>query len=166
MTEIRSQLSVDRADYRDPDDATIVIDLLDAYALDPMGGGKPLSDHVRRNLAAGLAEVPGAFSLIARLDGRPVGLANCFTGYSTFAAAPLINVHDVVVLPDARGNGVGQALMAAIEKKARKIEACKITLEVLSGNDRAKAVYERCGFGDYRLDPDSGHALFWQKVLT
>ncbi|WP_265587303.1 GNAT family N-acetyltransferase [Sphingomicrobium arenosum] len=158
-------LSITLADYRDPADAAVVVDLLDAYARDPMGGGEPLAETTRATLAAKLAEVPGAFSLIARLDGKPVGLANCFTHFSTFAAAPIVNIHDVVVLAETRGKGVGMALMGAVEDEARRRDAVKVTLEVLSGNDRAKAVYEKCGFGDYQLDPEAGHALFWQKKL-
>ena len=154
------------ADCADPADGEALIALLDAYAQDPMGGGEPLAATTRRDLLARLADVPGAFSLIARVDDEPAGLANCFTGFSTFAAAPLINVHDVVVLSEYRGKGVGKALMQAIETEAKERKACKITLEVLSGNATAKALYAQCGFGDYQLDPEAGHAQFWQKTLT
>ena len=112
------------------------------------------------------AATPGAFSLIARLDGQPAGLANCFTGFSTFAAEPLVNVHDMGVLPEYRDRGIGRALLLAVEDEARRRGACKITLEVLSGNARAKALYLALGFGDYQLDPAAGHALFWQKKLA
>jgi ribosomal protein S18 acetylase RimI-like enzyme len=139
--------------------------LLDAYARDPMGGGEPLSDTVKERLPGDLAANPQAFSLLARLDDKAVGLANCFMGYSTFAAAPLVNIHDLAVLPETRGRGVGRALLAAVEAEALKRGACKITLEVLSGNP-ARHLYAREGFGDYQLDPATGHALFWQKRLT
>jgi ribosomal protein S18 acetylase RimI-like enzyme len=154
------------ADYRDPRDAADVVALLDAYARDPMGGGTPLGEEVKARLAGDLAANPQAFSLIARIDDTAVGLANCFIGYSTFAAAPLVNIHDVAVLPGHRGAGIGTALMAAVEAEALKRGACKITLEVLSGNHPAKALYASLGYGDYELDPASGHALFWQKRLT
>ena len=36
---------------------------------------------------------------------KPVGLATTFEGFSTFAAKPLINIHDIAVLPDYRGRG-------------------------------------------------------------
>lgn len=158
-------LSITLADYSDGRDAADVVALLDAYARDPMGGGEPLSDDVKARLTGDLAANPQAFSLIARLDDRAVGLANCFTGYSTFAAAPLVNIHDLAVLPDTRGKGIGKALLAAVEAEALKRGACKITLEVLSGNP-ARHLYAACGFGDYQLDPATGHALFWQKRLT
>jgi GNAT superfamily N-acetyltransferase len=158
-------VTITLADYRDPRDAADVVALLDAYARDPMGGGAPLATEVKARLAGDLAANRQAFSLLARLDHRTVGLANCFMGYSTFAAAPLVNIHDLAVLPDTRGKGVGKALLAAVEAEALKRGACKITLEVLSGNP-ARHLYARAGYGDYQLDPASGPALFWQKRLT
>jgi GNAT superfamily N-acetyltransferase len=161
-----SGLTIGLADYTDPRDAAAVTALLDAYARDPMGGGAALADDVKARLVGDLAANSHAFSLIARQGGDEVGLANCFVGYSTFAAAPLINIHDFAVLPGHRGAGIGRALMAVIEAEALKRGACKITLEVLSGNHPAQRLYAACGYGDYQLDPASGQALFWQKRLT
>lgn len=162
---LAAALTITLADYRDARDAADLVALLDAYARDPMGGGAPLADDVRARLPGDLAANPQAFSLLARMDDHAVGLANCFMGYSTFAAAPLVNIHDLAVLPDTRGAGIGKALLAAVEAEALKRGACKITLEVLSGNP-ARHLYAREGFGDYQLDPATGHALFWQKRLT
>jgi GNAT superfamily N-acetyltransferase len=158
-------LAIILADYRSQRDAADVVALLDAYARDPMGGGEPMSDAVKARLADDLAGNPLAFSLLARLDECAVGLANCFVGYSTFAAAPLVNIHDLVVLPRHRGAGIGKALIAAVEAEALKRGACKVTLEVLSGNP-ARHLYAACGYGDYQIDPEAGTAMFWQKRLT
>ncbi len=157
-------LNIALADYRDAQDAADLVALLDAYARDPMGGSEPLREDVKARLAGDLAANPQAFSMIARLEGDAVGLANCFMGYSTFAAAPLVNIHDLAVLPGHRGKGIGKALLAAVEAEALKRGACKVTLEVLSGNP-ARHLYAREGYGDYQLDPATGHALFWQKRL-
>jgi ribosomal protein S18 acetylase RimI-like enzyme len=70
------------------------------------------------------------------------------------------------VVPAHRGKGVARALFAAIEGEAEARGACKVTLEVLSGNHRAKDLYVSLGYGDYQLDPEAGNALFWQKRLT
>ncbi|QSR16877.1 GNAT family N-acetyltransferase [Novosphingobium sp. KA1] len=160
-----AKIAVRLADYADAADAARVVALLDSYARDPMGGGKPLSDDVRARLVSGLAAHPGAFSLLAFAGDEALGLANCITGFSTFAARPLVNIHDMAVLPEARGKGVGRALMLAVEAEARTRGACKITLEVLSGNSAAKGLYAALGYGDYALDPQAGTALFWEKKL-
>lgn len=159
-------LTITLVDYADPQDGADLLAMLDAYARDPMGGGHPLGDHVRAKLLAGLAATPHAFSLIARRDDTAVGLANCLLGYSTFAAAPLVNIHDMAVLTSHRGSGIGRALLQAVEAEALKRGACKVTLEVLSGNAAARHLYADCGYGDYQLDPAAGTALFWQKSLT
>jgi ribosomal protein S18 acetylase RimI-like enzyme len=159
-------ITVRVADYTNAEDASELVAMLDLYARDPMGGGAPLPDDVRDTVVSGLSKVPNAFSLIASIDDAPVGLANCFWGYSTFAARPLVNIHDVVVDPRFRGQGVGKALFAEIEAMATAHGACKVTLEVLNGNATAKALYVSLGYGDYALNPETGTALFWQKRLA
>jgi ribosomal protein S18 acetylase RimI-like enzyme len=69
-------------------------------------------------------------------------------GASTFHARPLLNIHDLAVMPEWRGHGVGTALLGAIEGRALQRSCCKVTLEVQDDNQRARALYERCGFGD------------------
>ena len=108
---------------------------------------------------------PGTHVFIARCAGAPAGLAICFEGYSTFAGAPLLNIHDFAVVPARRGQGVGRALLAAVETAAQALGCCKITLEVLSGNGPAQALYVSAGFAPYALDPAIGHALLMQKPL-
>lgn len=154
------------ANYADPADAAAVVDLLDCYARDPMGGGEPLSDEARDHLVPALNQFDGAFSVLAFDGDEPVGLANCFTAFSTFAVQPIINIHDMVVRDGQRGKGVGKRMFDAIHDEAKKRGACKVTLEVLSENHPAKGLYRAQGYSDYELDPDKGHALFWQKKLT
>lgn len=139
--------------------------LLDAYASDPMGGGEGLAPSVRQRLAAAMADVPGAVVLLARYEGNGVGVATAFMGFSTFAARPLLNVHDLAVLDGWRGRGVGSALLARLEEIARFRGCCKMTLEVLANNHVAQGAYRKCGFAPYELQPSAGVAQFWQKKL-
>ena len=96
----------------------------------------------------------------------PVGLVNCIEGFSTFACRPLVNVHDVAVLASHRGRRIGELMLALVEVLARERGACKLTLEVLSGNRSAMTLYQRCGFAPYQLDPALGDARFLQKKLA
>ncbi|MCW8932827.1 MAG: GNAT family N-acetyltransferase [Gammaproteobacteria bacterium] len=139
--------------------------LMNAYASDPMGGSQPLSDEVKNNLLKELSKLPHAFSIIAYIEGLPAGLINCFEAFSTFSCKPLINIHDVIVLNQYRGNGISQKLLAKVEEIALQKGCCKVTLEVLSNNEIAKSAYKKFGFSDYELDPKAGTALFWQKKL-
>jgi ribosomal protein S18 acetylase RimI-like enzyme len=145
--------------------ASALVELLDAYACDPAGGGEPLSDFVRGNLVESLAARPFVFSVLAFDGNTPVGLVNAIEGFSTFACRPLVNVHDVAVAASHRGRGIASLLFAEVETIARERGACKLTLEVLEGNASARALYQRLGFAAYQLDPGMGHAQFMQKWL-
>lgn len=153
------------ADYHHSEHAEAVVALLDMYARDPMGGAAPLSDNTKDNLIDRLIEVPGAFSVLALGETGYIGLANCFTGFSTFNCKPLINIHDLVVASNTRGQGVGQGLLACVEQQAQQLGCCKITLEVLEGNTIARNAYTKFGFESYTLDDETGAALFLQKSL-
>jgi GNAT superfamily N-acetyltransferase len=156
------------ADYRAAQDAADLRAMLDLYARDPMGGGKALGADVLNRLCADLALRSDAFSFLAYVGAahaQAVGLINCFEGYSTFKAQPLLNIHDIVVHPDYRGAGVGQALLGAAHDLARARGCCKLTLEVLSGNAVAMRSYARFGFANYQLDPAAGQAVLMQKWL-
>ncbi|GAA5218356.1 GNAT family N-acetyltransferase [Corallincola platygyrae] len=166
MSTSNSQANILVADYQNPSHGEAILALLDQYAQDPMGGGTPISEKVRNQLIGKLAQNATAVSFLAELDGEYVGLANCFLGFSTFACEELINIHDFAVSPSARGKGIGKQLMRAVEQYARERGCCKVTLEVLEGNHVAKALYQKCGFAGYALDPEAGHALFWDKKLT
>ena len=145
--------------------AAALVQLLDAYAQDPAGGGEALSDFAKANLAKALAARPQAFSVLAFADEQPVGLINCIEGFSTFACRPLVNVHDVAVLAGFRGQRVGEQMLALVEQIAQERGACKLTLEVLAGNASAIRLYERVGFAGYQLDPAMGQAQFFHKWL-
>ena len=158
-------ITVIKADYFHQQHEKDIQYLLDAYATDPMGGGKPLDQGVMETVVKKLSELPYAFSLIAYGDGTPVGLVNCFESFSTFSAKPLINIHDFAVIESYRGNGISQIMLEKVEEIAKLKGCCKVTLEVLSKNEAAKSAYKKFGFLDYGLAPCTGTALFWQKTL-
>lgn len=167
---VEAGLRVVPVDLKQGPQARVWLDLLDHYALDPMGGGGGLSDYARANLARELRVLPGfhgALAWLAQPDGgeQAVGLVNCFVGFSTFAAKPLLNIHDIVVHADWRGRGIAQALLSWVEERAGELGCCKLTLEVLSNNTTAMSAYARAGFAPYVLDPAAGQALFLQKIL-
>lgn len=158
-------IQVVRADYANPVHAQALIALMEAYAQDPAGGGHGLSDFVRTNLVAELAARPSAYSVLAFDGDQAVGLVNCLEGFSSFACRPLVNVHDVAVLASHRGQKIAEKMLALVETLALARGACKLTLEVLSGNTGACRLYQRLGFANYQLDPAMGHAQFMQKWL-
>lgn len=160
-----NQVDIVPIDYRNARHADALVYLMDIYARDPMGGGVPLSVYARQNLASALAALPTAFGVLAFCGDLPAGIVNCFEGFSTFACRPLANIHDVIVAPEFRGNGIAIRMLEQAERMARERGCCKLTLEVLEGNPAAQRLYRKVGFDGYRLSPEKGDALFWQKIL-
>jgi GNAT superfamily N-acetyltransferase len=160
-----AEILVLQASYTNPVHAEAIGFVLNHYAEDPMGGGAPLSADVLHNLPRELAKRPHAFSVLAFVGGEPAGLVNCFEGFSTFVCRPLVNVHDVSVVKKYRGLGLSQKMLQKVEDIARQRGCCKITLEVLEGNDVAQASYGKFGFAAGMFDPAHGRMLFWTKAL-
>jgi GNAT superfamily N-acetyltransferase len=158
-------LEIKPLDLSDALQAKAFVALLDHYAAGESGGGAGLAEQVKRELPARLLQWPGFVAYMAWSEREAVGLINCFTGFSTFKAKPLLNVHDVIVHGEHRGKGVARALFAAVESAARASGCCKITLEVLEGNGVAKQAYASFGFRPYELDPAMGRAQFYEKLL-
>lgn len=158
-------LDICEAELSLPTHAAAVLQLMNEYACDPMGGGEPLSEFARGNLIAEMRKRP-TIRVILALDGdTPVGLMNCIEGFSTFACKPLMNVHDVVVSKAYRGRGISKLMFVRAEEMARRLGCVKMTLEVLEGNIPAREAYSALGYRYYQLDPSMGSAMFWEKKL-
>ncbi|MGQ4277352.1 GNAT family N-acetyltransferase [Pseudidiomarina sp. E22-M8] len=153
------------ADYQNPKHRQAVVAMLDDYARDPMGGGEPLPSETKENLVEEMAKREHVFSLLAFVDDEPVGLANCVEGFSTFAAKPVMNIHDIAVIKVFRGQGIAKRLLQEVETLAQFRGCVKLTLEVLEGNEPAKLAYDKFGFKPYQLDEATGKAEFWQKYI-
>jgi len=151
---------VEQANLSDPAHATAVVEIIDSYARGPGGQNAPLTDHARERLVPGLIDHPSAMVLLAIVEGRAVGISVCVFSFSTFTGQPTVNIHDFAVLPDYRGQGVGHAMLAEVERRARGRGCCRITLEVHDTNAGAKSLYAETGFG-----PWDSPTLFVTKSL-
>lgn len=160
-----AHITVHKLDYQDPLQVQQLIGLLDAYACDPMGGGEPLADGVKAKLSKDLVKQTNMFSLVVYVDNIPAGLCNCVWGYSTFAAKPLVNIHDLAVLEIYRGLGLSQQLLRTVERQVKEAGGVKITLEVLANNRVAQKAYRSFGFAPYELADGAGRAEFWQYYV-
>lgn len=165
MLKKPSPITTIEADLSNPGHANALISLLDTYAHDPAGGGRGLNEFAKKHLASTLQARSDNHVIFAFVEDIPVGLTVCFDGFSTFACKPLLNIHDVVVLPAYRGKGIAREMFRHVEKIAKNKGCCKLTLEVLEGNKIAMTAYSNFGFKGYELDPKMGKALFWQKEL-
>lgn len=116
-------------------------------------------DELRRWLfgAERYAEV-----LIARAGEEPVGFALFFPNFSTFLGRPGIYLEDLYVREDARGRGVGRALLARLAAIATERGFGRVEWAVLDWNTPAIRFYESLGatmMPDWRICRITGDAL-------
>jgi len=165
MTTMTAPITIVTADLSKPTHAQAWLAMLDAYASDPAGGGEGLSAFAKAHLIEAIQARPTVYSVLAFDGDKPVGIVNAIEGFSTFACKPLVNIHDVAVIADYRGRGIAGLMLVHAETIAQSRGACKLTLEVLSGNASAISAYQRLGFEAYQLDPKLGDARFMQRWL-
>jgi len=107
-------------------------------------------------------KTPRAEVIIAEQNGGPVGFALFFHNYSTFIGGPGIYLEDLYVRPEARGRGVGRALLAHLADTTISRGCARLEWAVLDWNAPAIAFYERMGatvMPDWRLCRITGEPL-------
>ena len=92
-----------------------------------------------------LFTTPVAEVVIARIDGAPVGFALFFHSYSTFLAQRGLYLEDLFVNPDARGKGVGRALLSHLAQLALARNCGRFEWSVLDWNEPAISFYRSIG---------------------
>lgn len=90
---------------------------------------------------------PDEALFIAELDGTPAGCAYLVTLVDYFNLRPHAHLSVLAVDKWAEGQGVGSALLEQSTQWARERNSDRLTLSALVTNSRARALYERKGFG-------------------
>ena len=107
------------------------------------------SDDALRSLSLELIENPdtAGLQLIARddEDRSPLGFATIFWSYSTLSASAIAIMNDLYVAPQARGGGVGAALIRACEAECAARDVPLLQWQTAHSNKRAQTVYDTFG---------------------
>jgi GNAT superfamily N-acetyltransferase len=88
---------------------------------------------------------PRVFAEIAEADGEPVGFALWYYSYSTFVGRHGIYLEDLFVVPQARGQGAGKALLQALAKRCMAEGLGRLEWAVLDWNAPSIAFYDSLG---------------------
>lgn len=108
------------------------------------------------------ADPPPVEALLARLDGRVVGFALFFHTFSTFLATRGLWLEDLFVRPEARGLGIGKALLRAVARVADARGCGRFEWSVLDWNAPAIRFYESLGANvlpDWRIARVTGGGI-------
>jgi GNAT superfamily N-acetyltransferase len=96
------------------------------------------------------------FVLGALRDGVLVGIVHFIFHRSTWTTGDYAYLQDLFTAPDARGAGVGRALIAAVRDRARAEGASRVYWLTREDNATAIALYEKValptGFIQFRID--------------
>lgn len=88
---------------------------------------------------------PYAEVVIGEIDGTAQGFALFFHNFSTFEGKPGIYLEDLFVQPEARGAGLGKALLAHLAKLCTERDCARLEWSVLDWNAPAIGFYESLG---------------------
>jgi [ribosomal protein S18]-alanine N-acetyltransferase len=104
--------------------------------------------------------------LVAERTGGIVGAAAVFF----HSAHDIARLYSIAVAPEARGEGLGEALLDAAEQLARRRRSRSMRLEVRSDNGPAQRLYERRGYARFgvraRYYADGRDALRYEKAFV
>lgn len=93
-------------------------------------------------------------ALVAERDGRLIGLTHYLFHRSTTAIAPLCYLSDLFTTAEARGGGVGRALIEAVYAEARAAGSPRVYWQTRENNATARRLYDQVaelsGFLSYR----------------
>jgi ribosomal protein S18 acetylase RimI-like enzyme len=128
-------------------DVTLVAPLFDAYW--QYYGIAPDPKRAREFIAEHLHHRESVIFLALDTDGgadRALGFVQLYPSFSSVAARRLWVLNDLFVAPGGRGKGVGRALMDRARRHGEETGACRLTLETMSDNEAAKALYRSLGY--------------------
>ena len=109
-----------------------------------------------------LFEKQKAETLIGELDGRPVAFALFFHNFSTFLGRAGVYLEDLYVCPDARGKGIGKAMLRQVARLAAERGCGRVEWWCLDWNEAGIAFYKSFGaeaMGDWTVYRLAGDAL-------
>ncbi|MFI6355371.1 GNAT family N-acetyltransferase [Streptomyces sp. NPDC050743] len=92
--------------------------------------------------------------LVAEADGRVVGYVRIGRPTSLASNTHVLQIQGLAVAEEARGRGLGRALIRAAVAEARGRGARRLSLRVLGHNAPARALYESEGFAVEGVQPE------------
>lgn len=144
-------IAVRRAILADAEDIVDLVRALATYEGEPPSTVKLSAADVRRD---GFGPQPKFEVLIAEDGGRAQGFALFFPNYSTWEGRAGIYIEDLFVREEARGRGLGRALVTAVTVIARARGCPRIDLNVLDWNP-TRDFYHRIGARHMQDDKQS-----------
>ncbi len=124
-------------------DLDVLVPLFDAYRQfyrqpsEPERARRFLLDRFEHNQSV----------IFLAFDGNvAAGFTQLYPSFSSTGMARIFVLNDLFVVPEARGRGVGTALLRAAEDYGRRVGALRLALSTEISNTKAQSVYESLGW--------------------
>jgi GNAT superfamily N-acetyltransferase len=104
--------------------------------------------RVGRELARALANAELASAWIAIANGQPAGYLLAVYVFSLEHLGLTAEIDEFLVLPSARGQGLGGELLRVAEAEFVRRGCTNVALQLGRGNDRARTFYRAQGYGE------------------
>jgi len=124
-------------------DVERVAPLFDAYR---QFYGQPANPELARSFLQDRLERNESTVFLADQGNQTVGFAQVYPSFSSGAAARILILNDLYVVPGSRRTGIGRWLVTATLKHAEEVGAVRVTLSTAIDNFAAKALYDAVGF--------------------
>lgn len=125
-------------------DLETLVPMFDAYRIFYKREGD--LDGARAYLTARLERNEAMVFLALEISGAALGFALCYSTFSSVAMKPLVILNDLFVIPEARGQRIGEVLIGAAVELAQTSGAVGVQLETAHTNLSGQKLYERLGF--------------------
>ncbi|GHA76113.1 GNAT family N-acetyltransferase [Cognatilysobacter bugurensis] len=133
------------------EDDVFVLSLVDRFTGFPLPAGRTREEigrGIRADLEKHLRARPAtSHFFVIEHEGATAGFIHLQRAEDFFSDAWHCHISDLAIAPGHEGNGLASCLLAHAETFAREHECSRLTLSVFPGNERARALYERHGFG-------------------
>lgn len=145
-------------------DKTAFLQLIDAHA-DFEKMPRPTPEAKERLLRHGFGDHRRFSAFLASMDGRDVGYAITYEGYSSFLGRPTLYLEDIFVYNDVRGSGFGGKMFQYLVDEALDRGCARMEWMVVDWNENAIGFYQRRGaeqlseWHSYRLEEEQMRAL-------
>ena len=141
MTEIKTDYEIRQAEVEDVPE---ILELIKALAeFENLSEEVVATEELLKITLFGInspAEVQIAFD-----KNKTLGFALYFRTFSTFLGRPGIYLEDLYVRENARGKGVGEALLRRLAQRTREIGGGRLEWAVLNWNEPAIGFYQKMG---------------------
>lgn len=140
-------IAVRAARTADRDFAIALVPRLRSFGAPSLRPAQQMDDAEQRALARAFDEPPAGSALfVAEAGDERLGIAYVETATDYFTGEQHGHVSIIIVTEAGEGRGAGRALMTAVDEWAASNGYRFVTLNVFTGNERARRFYERCGY--------------------